>query len=112
MTGPERAALILALASAFPAGAQLHVERFGAVDGLPDDQVLSLCEDRHGLIWIGTVSGLARHDGMRLRTFHHDRKDPHSLPNDGVWDLLRDTRDRMWAATDHGVCMYEEQLDR
>lgn len=112
MMGLGKAALLLALASAFPAAAQLHVERFGAADGLPDDQVLSLCEDRHGLIWIGTVAGLARHDGMRLRTFHHDRKDPHSLPNDGVWDLLRDTRDRMWAATDHGVCMYEEQLDR
>lgn len=57
----------------------LHFDRIDTDDGIPGHELLSLHEDRDGFIWIGTGSGLARHEGVRVRTFHHDRKDTTSL---------------------------------
>ena len=87
--------------------AQSFFEHLTRTDGLPGDQVLALHEDRRGFIWIGTESGLARYEGVRIRTWYHDRKDPHSLSNNVVWDITEDENGRVWIATDHGLCGYD-----
>jgi signal transduction histidine kinase/ligand-binding sensor domain-containing protein len=87
--------------------AQTFFEHLTRADGLPGDQVLALHEDREGFIWIGTESGLARHEGVRIHTWYHDRKDPRSLPNNTVWDITEDASGRVWIATDHGLCGYD-----
>ncbi|MBK6754128.1 MAG: hypothetical protein IPG69_11185 [Flavobacteriales bacterium] len=87
--------------------AQTFFEHLTKVDGLPGDQVLALHEDHHGFIWIGTESGLARHEGVRIRTWHHDRKDANSLPNNVVWDITADEHGRIWMGTDHGLGRYD-----
>lgn len=86
---------------------QLVFEHLSRADGIPGQQVLALFEDRDGFIWIGTDAGLARHEGTRIRTFLHDRKDPHSLSNDVIWDITGDEHGRVWVATDHGLCGYD-----
>ena len=89
------------------AQAQSFFEHIDRSDGLPGDQVLALHEDRSGFIWIGTESGLARHEGVRIRTWLHDRKDAHSLPNNVVWDIVADEHGAVWVATDHGLARYD-----
>ncbi len=48
-----------------------RIARFAAApeggEGLPSDNVLSLAFDAKGVLWIGTMSGLARYEGGRLR---------------------------------------------
>jgi ligand-binding sensor domain-containing protein/signal transduction histidine kinase/ActR/RegA family two-component response regulator len=39
----------------------------GGADGLPSDSVLSLAFDAKGVLWIGTMGGLARYDGQRVQ---------------------------------------------
>ncbi|MGA2039426.1 MAG: response regulator [Bryobacteraceae bacterium] len=45
-----------------------QVSSFGALAGLTDDRVLSLCEDREGNLWVGTASGLDRFRDTSLVT--------------------------------------------
>lgn len=104
---PLLASLLLLAASA--AGQGLLFDHLGRTDGLPGDEVLALHEDRHGFIWIGTATGLARHEGTRIRTWHHDRKDPRSLPNSTIWDIAEDAAGTIWIATDHGLAAYDER---
>lgn len=82
-------------------------ERITTDDGLPGRQVLALCEDVKGFMWIGTDEGLARHEGVRIRTWHHDRKDPSSLSNEVIWDITQDEHGTLWVATDQGLCAYD-----
>jgi len=103
------ALLVMALATSSSVRAQLIFEHITPADGLPSDQVLALHEDRNGFIWIGTDGGLARHEGVRIRTWHHDRKDPRSLANNVVWDINADEHGTVWIATDHGLCAYDER---
>jgi len=44
-------------------------ERLGVADGLPHSIATALEQDKRGLIWIGTLSGLVRYDGYRMQVF-------------------------------------------
>lgn len=76
-------------------------------DGLPSNEVLSLFEDRHGYLWAGTTTGLARLEGTRIRTFHHDRNDSSSIAHDQVNGLTEDARGTLWMATMAGLSRYD-----
>lgn len=45
---------------------QYIVRSWSADDGLPHNYILSLIQGRHGYLWVGTRSGLARFDGVRF----------------------------------------------
>ena len=76
-------------------------------DGLPDNTVSALFQDRDGYIWAGTSDGLARMEGSRIRVFHHDRKDPNSLVHDQVTDITASPSGTMWIATFGGLCRFD-----
>ena len=54
-----------------------------------------VAEDGQGFIWAGTVGGVARWDGYRVRSFHHSANDPTSLPGDFIQTLHVDPRGRL-----------------
>jgi signal transduction histidine kinase/ligand-binding sensor domain-containing protein len=81
-------------------------------DGLPDPMVYALFEDRDGMLWAGTGAGLARLEGTRIRVFHHDRKDPHSLPHDQITDITASPSGTLWVATAGGLARFDRALAR
>lgn len=47
--------------------------RFGQIsieDGLPENSVWAMCQDRYGFIWMGTQMGLVRYDGKEMKVFN------------------------------------------
>lgn len=42
-------------------------ERLGLEDGLSQNAVLAMLQDRHGFLWFGTQDGLNRYDGCGSR---------------------------------------------
>ena len=102
-------ALLLAVA---PPGAgasdtvALHDEpvfqRLARQQGLPNDVVYSLAQDRQGFVWIGTVSGLARWDGHRAQVHRPDSNRPGSLPDGWIQALVTDPQGRLWVGTSGG----------
>jgi signal transduction histidine kinase/ligand-binding sensor domain-containing protein len=67
----RRAAGLLLFAAALPSpGQPLAFRRFGLNDGLPQSQVSTLLEDRHGFVWLGTTfGGVGRLSGGSFRVF-------------------------------------------
>lgn len=55
---------------------------------LPHETATALAQDSRGAIWIGTVAGLARHDGHRTQSFTADGQDPAGLPDSTILALL------------------------
>ena len=85
-------------------------EHLGLEQGLPHPVGMALAQDGDGYIWIGTQSGLARWDGYRVRSFHHNATDPTSLPGDFIQTLHVDPRGRLWVGTaTAGVAMYDNR---
>ncbi len=78
-------------------------------DSLSDDNVLSLCEDQQGIIWIGTARGLTSYN-KEIDTFSiylHDPDDPNSISsnafNIGLQTIIEDHQGNVWIGTRAGL---------
>ena len=71
-------------------------------DGLSSNTVQALIQDRNGLIWMGTASGLDSFDG---KEFIH-----HAFPageDDYVRQLYQDAAGLLWIGTENAVFRYD-----
>jgi diguanylate cyclase (GGDEF)-like protein len=62
--------------------------QIGIAKGLPHSIAAAVAQDRSGLIWIGTMGGLARFDGYRLQVFEASKPGTAGLPDAYVRCLL------------------------
>jgi len=78
--------------------------------------VISICEDASGNLWVGTYShGLHRFDrrtGKFIKTYRHNPADPHSLSNDIVMRLFVDHNGILWAGTSDGLDRFDALAER
>lgn len=72
---------------------------------LRDVSITHVAEDRKGILWFSTSSGLHRYDGNRLLTF--DLFSKPALISNAVSCLLADGHDRIWAGTPNGLTMID-----
>ena len=59
--------------------------------------------DKHGMLWLGTNSGVKSYDGYRFVTYRSDAMSPGLLPNNSVLSLAEDKGDRLWIGTRNGL---------
>jgi hypothetical protein len=82
-------------------------------NSIAGDVILSLRADRHGYLWIGTYgNGLSCFDS-RTETFinfHSNSRDNRYLPDNNIWSILADPKDRIWLGTSTGICLIPEPL--
>jgi ligand-binding sensor domain-containing protein/signal transduction histidine kinase len=71
-------------------------------NGLPDNSVTCLMQTRDGFLWVGTVAGLVRFDGLRF--FPLNLPVPASQTGNEITALYQDAKDRLWIGTrQHGL---------
>jgi diguanylate cyclase (GGDEF)-like protein len=63
-------------------------DKVSTAEGLPPSIVTALAQDRQGLLWIGTMVGLARYDGYRTQMFDVRGGNGKGLPDAYVRCLL------------------------
>ena len=67
-------------------------------DGLSNNYVRKIYKDKRGFIWLGTLNGLDRFDGLSFKSYIS------SFEQTGtVYDLLEITQDGLFVATDNGL---------
>ncbi len=99
------AALLGALASLLPAIALVPsksltdygLDRWSARDGLPQNTVQALLQDRQGYVWLATQAGLVRFDGLRFRVF--DKTNERAMRSAWVQQLAETSDGTLWIGT-------------
>lgn len=80
----------------------LDFNKLKNTDGLSQNSVHSIIQDRYGFIWMGTEDGLNRYDGTRFKIYKHNPTDPNSLSDSFVRTMLVDRAGNLWIGTDNG----------
>jgi len=75
-------------------------------DGLVQNNVTALCEDRRGYLWIGTRGGLSRFSDGEFTNFTTED----GLPSNGVRCLSEDRHGHLWVGTDGGIARFNRQV--
>ena len=80
-------------------------------DKLSNSCVVSLCQDRSGLLWIGAIDGINSYNGREVRPFLYDR-DKKELSGSVVEQLIETQDGQLWAATLYGLDRYDKYRNR
>jgi len=80
------------------------VDSWGAKEGLPQSSVISLVNSQDGYLWLGTLSGLVRFDGVRFTVF--DESNTRGLTSSRVVKVFEDRQRNLWIGMEtEGVVM-------
>ncbi len=102
--------LLLAFACHNGLAAPAHSLRFahlGVEQGLAQESVITILQDRQGFMWLGTQAGLSRSDGYRITVYKNDPGDPGSLVDNYVMASFEDERGGLWFGTKGGLNRFD-----
>jgi ligand-binding sensor domain-containing protein len=89
-----------AIPQSFP---DLKFSHLTVKDGLSNDNVSGIAQDRDGIIWVGTENGLNRFDGYGFKNFYADANDPKSIPNSFISQIIPDQKNNLWISSSEGI---------
>jgi len=72
-------------------------------DGLSQNSVHCVFQDRDGLVWLGTQDGLNSFDGKDFTVYRHDDNDPASISDQFVVSIKEDRAGYLWIGTRNGL---------
>ena len=91
----------------------LAFEHLTVVEGLPENSVLAVLQDRLGLLWFGTRNGLVKHDGYAYTIYKPDPDNLHSLSDATIYAIHEDAQGDLWLGTGQGgLNHFDRQTER
>src|SRR5688572_25333353 len=96
----------LSFASGYPVSAYLGIEQ-----GLSNNFVRCVYQDKNGFMWFGTYDGLNRYDGYEFKIFRNNFKNNRSLINNWINAISEDAKGNLWIGTRQGACVYQTLSD-
>lgn len=80
----------------------LSFDYYSIQQGLSNNKIHCILQDKKGWIWFGTSQGICRFDGYRFTVFKHDSEDSTSLEGDLVRTIFEDHKGQLWVGTENG----------
>lgn len=81
-----------------PSSSEYRIDVWQTSDGLPGNTVTAIQQTADGYLWIGTLNGLVRFDGLQFKVFGESS----ALPNIRVLSLLAARDGALWIGTEGG----------
>ena len=86
------------------------IQHFTTTEGLANNRVMSVYEDKAGIIWFGTGGGVSRYDGKSFRNFTSPNaplfyKEGHW--NNDITTIIEDKTGKLWVGTRGDAFVYD-----
>src|SRR5690606_38250139 len=88
-----------------------YIHNLTSYDGLSQNTVNAIHQDRDGFIWIGTDEGLNRFDSYSFRIFRHSPADSNSINDNFIKKIFEDSRNNLWIGTASGLSFYDSETE-
>jgi signal transduction histidine kinase/ligand-binding sensor domain-containing protein/CheY-like chemotaxis protein/AraC-like DNA-binding protein len=91
--------VLLVLENPLQAQLNMSFENITTREGLSQNTVTSIAEDKRGFLWFGTLNGLNRYDGTRFHVLQQEYGQALSLSDNRIRTLFFDPDGYIWAIT-------------
>jgi signal transduction histidine kinase/ligand-binding sensor domain-containing protein len=98
-------------AGALPESDGIEFTHLTIDQGLSNNIVNCILQDRKGFLWIGTPNGLNRYDGYRFTVYKANPVKAGHLVYDVIETLFEDRQGRLWIGTDNGLSRFDQEMD-
>lgn len=99
---PYRFSIIILLFCTWQVSANIRFTGYDIEDGLSQNTVNTIIQDKYGFMWFGSQDGLNRFDGFEFEIFIANANDKNALSNDYINQLFIDQQGTLWIATRGG----------
>ncbi|MHB1146786.1 MAG: hybrid sensor histidine kinase/response regulator transcription factor [Lutibacter sp.] len=102
----KKVALYLVIWSLLPLKSVAQDIRFKHLtnnNGLSQNLVLSIAQDKDGFMWFGTKDGLNKYDGYLFTVFQNEPNNPNSISSNYINELFNDKNGNLWVGTENGI---------
>uniref|UniRef100_A0A832G8I5 histidine kinase n=1 Tax=Ignavibacterium album TaxID=591197 RepID=A0A832G8I5_9BACT len=82
---------------------KLRFDHLTTNDGLSNNNVSHILQDKKGFLWISTKNGLNRYDGRNFKYFNYIPGEVNSLSDNEINFVLEDSKGNFWIATQDGL---------
>lgn len=86
-------------------------KQFFISKGFPPS-IQSIYAEKSGFIWIGSKYGLGKFNGYELKNYIHEEGNPHSLPDNEIYQIEEDSLHNLWILTNRGTVNYQRDTDQ
>ncbi|MEO5683648.1 MAG: two-component regulator propeller domain-containing protein [Chitinophagaceae bacterium] len=86
----------------------LPIGYIGIENGLSNNTVRCIYQDKRGFMWFGTTDGLNRYDGYDFKVFRNKLKNNNSLVHNIVSAIAEDKSNYLWIGTRQGVSRVDD----
>jgi signal transduction histidine kinase/ligand-binding sensor domain-containing protein/DNA-binding response OmpR family regulator len=94
-------------------GQEFVFEKIRTSEGLSQNDVNDIFQDKNGFLWIATNDGLNRYDGYNFKIFAHKPYSDEGISSNLVFCMTEDTDGNIWLGTsDEGVCKFDVTTER
>jgi ligand-binding sensor domain-containing protein len=100
--------LLVALVASARAQTKNRSATYTTEQGLSENVVYTVLQDKEGFIWAGTHHGLNRFDGYTWKNFYHSNYDSLSLPANVIYDIEEDG-EILWLSSVGGVIRFSKK---
>jgi signal transduction histidine kinase/ligand-binding sensor domain-containing protein/CheY-like chemotaxis protein len=90
----------------------LRFKRITDIQGLSHSYVRTITQDHEGYMWFGTMDGLNKYDGNKIKVYANIPNDSSSLIGSEIYDVLEDHDKNLWVGTRKGLSLYLRDKDR
>lgn len=88
-------------------------KRITVENGLSNNKVNCVLEDKAGFIWFGTEDGLNRFDGYDIKIYRNKPDEKNSISSNDIWTIFEDEDGFLWIGTKEGeLNRYNPKLDK
>ena len=88
-----------------------NFESLSIDEGLSNEYVTTIFQDSMGYMWIGTIDGLNRYDGERIKIYTSSKEDSNALSSTYINAVEEDSMGNIWIATDNGLDILVRDTD-
>ncbi len=85
---------------------------FTSRNGLSNSGVRNIYEDSRHSIWVTTLNGLSRYDGVKMNVYRHEPGNEASLLHDESTAVMEYDRNRILVGTNMGLQLYDYMTDK